>query len=823
MSANKPFYMSPSLGRKTSAEIVSEARRSLRTVHTQRPFTPKDDQRRLLGQYPCRALESRPPSSFSLEARHFEESDSRPGSGKRLSPLEYRPQMPPLPGEGDHDHDSPELSSATPTSPTNPQQPRTGSTGRARLLRANPARGRPLMRLPAHSKHNSDPSNEPGHSLRSNTQQDGTPDFWLCEKGDPSLSPSEKAVPLRHGTERPSLRPSRPTRNRSGSVPRTARGNGNYAATEAEETTAQKSRLSDLLQEIHSLAQAGAVEELCCTCERLHIALAEGAVLGRNSSVRPTLLRTLFKLVDLGSDKLSLHLANLTLVLGISGNNLLNICKLIFRVSRDNGNDALFRGHPVTASLLTLLRHSDACSDGEALLYCVGALKFLSADAGLRRQLQAAGAVRTLLLLAGQLNGLHAQTGKRQVVWGHILLQLTATLRNLAELPECRPEFLTRPGLPELCGVLTLHAGDADVCTNVARIFSKLSSYHDCCLALADTPSCYPAFSMLLRNHSKRQDLVVRILFTLGSLTAKSDVARRQTCGQDSNLLDALLPLFQTCRAPCATASEDVLAKLTRVLANAAICPATGAALVANAQCVHSLLDVLERSLSEGREEVILNTTIAINNLSFYESDGSVLWAQPLVLARVLLKQLLSTNMDVVLEAMCVLGNISRSQDVRDFILHHKAYRFAVALLDSKRQDLCYACCGVLTNLSTDRRLRTALRDEGVVQKLLDCLRDWGPLDWQLASVACQALWNCSEDGGVLCFEERHCRSLLRLLSRYLNKDHMLHWTTGEGAGQEVGIFYQRCWESEFLPVAQRLQDRIQRQVGAREPLAVPS
>lgn len=34
---------------------------------------------------------------------------------------------------------------------------------------------------------------------------------------------------------------------------------------------------------------------------------------------------------------------------------------------------------------------------------------------------------------------------------------------------------------------------------------SKLSSYHDCCLALADTPSCYPTFSTLLRNHSTRQ------------------------------------------------------------------------------------------------------------------------------------------------------------------------------------------------------------------------------------------------------------------------------------------------------------------------------
>lgn len=59
---------------------------------------------------------------------------------------------------------------------------------------------------------------------------------------------------------------------------------------------------------------AGAVDELCCACEGLRIALAEGGTLARNSSMRPPLLRTLFKLIDVGSDKLSLQLANLALV-----------------------------------------------------------------------------------------------------------------------------------------------------------------------------------------------------------------------------------------------------------------------------------------------------------------------------------------------------------------------------------------------------------------------------------------------------------------------------------------------------------------------------
>ncbi|KAG5846512.1 hypothetical protein ANANG_G00115750 [Anguilla anguilla] len=92
----EPFYLSPCPKRKTSAEIISEARRSLRAVSTRRPFTPKDDQRHLFGQTSSRASEARPPSTFSLYARNFEESDSRPNSGNGFRPWNTSPNCPRL-------------------------------------------------------------------------------------------------------------------------------------------------------------------------------------------------------------------------------------------------------------------------------------------------------------------------------------------------------------------------------------------------------------------------------------------------------------------------------------------------------------------------------------------------------------------------------------------------------------------------------------------------------------------------------------------------------------------------------------------------------
>ena len=56
--------------------------------------------------------------------------------------------------------------------------------------------------------------------------------------------------------------------------------------------------------------------------------------------------------------------------------------------------------------------------------------------------------------------------------------------------------------------------------------------------------------------------------------------------------------------------------------------------------------------------------------------------------------------------------------------------------------------------------------------RLTDVLRDWGPQDWQLASMVCQTLWNFS--GKITstnaCFGEKEAHDLSELLLEYLGK-----------------------------------------------------
>ena len=56
----RPFY---DAGKKTSAEIVSEARSTVKVLETSRPYTPIENNRRLFGSA-YRPSDGRPPSVF---------------------------------------------------------------------------------------------------------------------------------------------------------------------------------------------------------------------------------------------------------------------------------------------------------------------------------------------------------------------------------------------------------------------------------------------------------------------------------------------------------------------------------------------------------------------------------------------------------------------------------------------------------------------------------------------------------------------------------------------------------------------------------------
>ncbi len=81
--SSQPFY--DASGIRTSAKIIEEARRSIRgALPTDRPVTPAEPDRILFGG---RSNVSRPPSVYSIGARHFTD-ERRPSTSQKLAPIE---------------------------------------------------------------------------------------------------------------------------------------------------------------------------------------------------------------------------------------------------------------------------------------------------------------------------------------------------------------------------------------------------------------------------------------------------------------------------------------------------------------------------------------------------------------------------------------------------------------------------------------------------------------------------------------------------------------------------------------------------------------
>ncbi|KAL2306587.1 hypothetical protein Nmel_004516 [Mimus melanotis] len=431
----------------------------------------------------------------------------------------------------------------------------------------------------------------------------------------------------------------------------------------------------------------------------------------------------------------------------------------------------------------------------------MAAIKFMSENDALLYKMVSKGAVEMVLELMKQINNIKEHDTYFSKL-SHLLVQVTATLRILADCPLARRRLSDSGAIPELCVALEQRGSDKDMCIWIVRVLrsaavGKLS-----------------------------QDLVIRIIFILGNLTAKNDQSREQFF-KEKESVNTLTSLFQTYYELDLNAltwhhdrkrkgkkdgkypskAEDILIKLMRVLANLSIHPKVGTALAAAHSLVGLLVTVLEYKPVDACEELVINTATTINNLSYYQVENSAVQDEKLHIAEMLIKMLMSYNMDAVVEAVRVFGNLSQHHEIRDFIMQKKIYKFMIPLLDSKNREVCFPACGVLLNLTVDEDKRAFLMEEGGIEKLVDCLQDFGPADWQLSCLICKTLWNYSEGmtSTASCFGG-DTDTLLLLLTAFLDEEVELECSLD----RDIKDCQRVYWEREFKPVAEKLLDRIQ-------------
>ncbi|XP_048768043.1 armadillo repeat-containing protein 2-like isoform X2 [Ostrea edulis] len=846
---DRPFYLPQ--GDTTSSRIITEAKESLssrtglQAVVTKRPCTPRDATRSLFGATSTRTPENRPPSSFSLGSRHFDGSDtSRPTSRTRLQPINHKPKLP--------SEDEAEPGLLPPKPPSDPNKVQRGKVTRTRLQQSTSVEG--SISSDAKSRLDTSPSDgnqviknidEPVRRAHSGPKERSPLPVEERGEGDgremPHRAPSSASVRSPpHSAE---------SRGGSGGTKRTSSagstGRGGSAGRREEETAEEalfySQNVSPLLERMAEASKKDP-KRLGQVADDLYSLLQKENLLGRNCKQRTVILKSVFKLLDVDDTCAQLKLAKLILSFKITGNNLLSACKLVFKISRNEKNDPEFLKGDVLDVLMDTLRGTDPFSASEALVFCIGSLKLLTGNSTIVKQLIKKDCIENLAILFNSINKTIREGSEPTTQLGNILVQATAALRNLADAGSSRERLLGCQAIESLCLIIDSFTSDGDLMLNISRIFSKVTLHTDCCTALADHPTSYKSFVNILQKHQHKSDVVVRVSFVLGNMTAKNEVARLRLF-QEAGSFDILMSLFRfyleqdiknqgnevkkevTEDGSTVNKTEDVLIKVIRVIANLSINENVGPVICSNYQCVDYLLKVLESRDVSCSEELVLNTVATVNNLSFYNTKTSAITTLQIRVLEALLKLVLANNMEAMVEACRVFANLTRQKVVRDFLTEQKIDRMLVTMLDSGNREVVYISCGVLINFMVDEEKRPILKQEHGIRKLIEVLRDFSRTDWELASLVCQILWNYS--GKITSsndsFGQQESQDLMELLMELLDRDSALDLSFKEEVDEEMTDYFEETWTEQFCPVAEQLLQRIETHQSDLEPLETPS
>ncbi|CAH8668354.1 unnamed protein product [Schistosoma rodhaini] len=131
--------------------------------------------------------------------------------------------------------------------------------------------------------------------------------------------------------------------------------NSSEAKNKATTSTKSMHKSVDEEETVHSNLTTNKPNETEITdlLDRIQNCISEFDVEGnRNWPNRSTLLKAVFNLINYPSSRIHLAVARLIFTMNVTGKNLLNICKIVYKVAKNANNDCLFLENPNTLDIL---------------------------------------------------------------------------------------------------------------------------------------------------------------------------------------------------------------------------------------------------------------------------------------------------------------------------------------------------------------------------------------------------------------------------------------------------------------------------------------
>ncbi|KAL3283552.1 hypothetical protein HHI36_006691 [Cryptolaemus montrouzieri] len=550
-----------------------------------------------------------------------------------------------------------------------------------------------------------------------------------------------------------------------------------------------------------------------------------------SSKMKIYILKCLYKFVESTNEVLLLNIARIILAIKVTGNNLSGVCKLLFKVAKNDSNDHLFLQKNILELFLDALGRSSPLDDSEACVYGYGAVKFLSMNNRLQQKMIALGILELMALHMKIMNMARIDKIGMTDQTSHALFQLTAALRNLASEDTIYERFNTSGVTSELCVTLDVFSSDSDVISNISRTLSAISTKETCCDKIIEKKNIYQVFIQLFEKYSGSEEIIVRLTYTMGNIVAKFDNTRDKFYHENKSI-DSLLNLWKiylertlkNCSLKVddgtdtedGKGSEDVMIKVIRIVANTVINPDIGKEVNEKygIKLIDEFLKVLISNPFKKNQELVLSILSTLNNLSYYyatESEQDIFHVRQVDIIEGIAEYAKSSNKECVIEAMRILGNLSRSKITRSYIVENDIFQTLVDSLDKSDNLVLKTTIGVFVNLMADVKSRLLFKKKNGVEKLIRILENYGQNDWLTGTLICQALWNYAIDSLDLyeLFSNDEIQKLLVLLADYLD-DEKIFGIKDDIEDSDIYASQEYMIWDEFANVATTLLEKIE-------------
>jgi len=547
--------------------------------------------------------------------------------------------------------------------------------------------------------------------------------------------------------------------------------------------------LAALNMEIENVDILNQVEELS-ECLLRGGFLTGSVVLPHQYKVK--VFQCLINLLDKKDSRLLLKISRLLLCLGVYEKNLISISKLIFKLTRCENNDAIFLEEKTVHSLLNVLNQQKIEENGLAFVYCIGALKVLSAntDNTIGDILVQYGVLQVLERHLVTCNTSNEIKGELK---SSLLIQILGAFRNLCDIPATEKLLADTGVCEQLQYTMTHHYNDSEVLLNSCRLLSRMSLFTDMCNIISHNKHILNLLLKVIDNYTNDPQLLIRCAFVLGNITGQHSHAALHL-HENGAVIESMLSLCKVYKAKLGdkttkekqTITKDVLCKAVRVITNTL--QNEKIAVSVTPQLIKMFVSLGQIAAQAKIHEISLNVLCGLNNMSYHNKEGSLFVKHRGILTDFLIRLLAVNNTAITIETLGVLGNLTQYHDVVEKLAGDKhVIEIAATLLDSENSDLVYKACGVLINITKFKEFHDKLPSK-IVTQCIDVLCDVGMLDVELSTVTLYLLWNVLYLKEVKRREDETTR-LLSLLTDYTDHSYC-----------DID-----SWITQFHPVAKKL------------------